>query len=263
VDDDAKANQDSEDDNWDAILEQLMQADTDEDDDDIASSSQELEDELEAQPAVVADESDVAHVSEFIVIGGSLGPPATPFYIVDSSSKQFLGRPPAADVCRGPYARCWVDQSDKKEVQQAKQPRDTSPLIAEYDPADVICSVELGADGILTSASVCRIVKAFEIEAPELDALIPAWARTLAASASPAPPDSLVSLEPVPPDPVAAVVNVRAPAKAPARVRAVLGKRKPPRPRPGADPERAQAFYTAKTASVSSENVLRHKRRRT
>jgi hypothetical protein len=99
---------------------------------------------------------------------------------IDGTTQQFLGKPKDADVCKGPYARCWIDTADGAEIHASKQPRGKcKPFLATFESNEVICEVELDSKGMLTSSSVARLSAAFEEEPAELELLLPQWVREM------------------------------------------------------------------------------------
>jgi hypothetical protein len=121
-------------------------------------------------------------LGDLIVVQGSTDlPHPHAFLLVHQNCKQYMGRPPASDICKGPYALSWVDPADGKEVQVNKQPKGCNPMEADFERADIICNVDLDSRSMLTWESVRRIAIAFQSEPESLEKLLPSWARELGA----------------------------------------------------------------------------------
>ena len=112
-------------------------------------------------------------------------PNITPFFLVESTRRQYWGKPKASDPFIGPYRPSWTDKSDGQEVQQKKQPSGCTANLAEAgDLSDsvVICrGLCLDNAGHLTGDSVAHLVQALiDNEPQELWSMIPAWAKAAA-----------------------------------------------------------------------------------
>ena len=127
-----------------------------------------------------SDEEEPANTRALTAIVGCLNPVPCPFFLVDDT-RQFWGKPEKADPFKGPYRPSWRDNSDGQELQSLTRPigRQVVPAIANFGQGEVICEVQVDQGGLLTTVSVCKLVECFELEAAELEALVPRWAKQL------------------------------------------------------------------------------------